>query len=214
MFYSYAGGNTHSVELLPDGNLVSASSDGNYLALFKVDPEKSPYVFRQLVTFPYGHNVVWDRKRNRLWAAGNRTFSYFQYNYDCEEPNLKHVISKYIDEDQSHELFPVYGEDRLWYTTWRTINIYNIYLDEFEYVQSYRSDGFKSVSSGPPGFPTMLLRNYNDDEWWSDTLVDLSGDAVFQRNDFDMYKARWFLPNTFGYPKYDKVRFCKVSGSR
>src|SRR5262245_64231171 len=37
LFYAYAGGNTHSAELLPDGNIVSASSHGNYLMLFRVD---------------------------------------------------------------------------------------------------------------------------------------------------------------------------------
>lgn len=34
LFYGFAGGNTHSVALLPDGNVVSASSTGRFLALF------------------------------------------------------------------------------------------------------------------------------------------------------------------------------------
>ncbi|HTE09582.1 MAG TPA: DUF6528 family protein, partial [Chitinophagaceae bacterium] len=37
VFYAYAGGNTHSIELLPDGNIVSASSTDNYLTIFSVD---------------------------------------------------------------------------------------------------------------------------------------------------------------------------------
>jgi hypothetical protein len=38
VFYTYAGnGNTHSAELLPDGNIVAACSTGGYLILFKTD---------------------------------------------------------------------------------------------------------------------------------------------------------------------------------
>ena len=44
VFYAYARrANTHSVEILPDGNLVSASSSGAYLRLFCTDPEVSTY---------------------------------------------------------------------------------------------------------------------------------------------------------------------------
>src|SRR5690606_31449923 len=68
MFYAYAGnGNTHSAELLPDGNIVAASSTGNYMTLFKVDTLNFPdNVYTKTIPIEFGHNVVWDHKNQVL----------------------------------------------------------------------------------------------------------------------------------------------------
>ncbi len=43
VFYGYGGnGNVHSVEVLPDGNLVIAASTGNYLMLSRTDTSANP----------------------------------------------------------------------------------------------------------------------------------------------------------------------------
>ena len=59
VFYAYAGGNPHSAEILPDGNIVSSSSTGNFLRLFKVDtlnfPDNISYKSYPIID---GHNVV------------------------------------------------------------------------------------------------------------------------------------------------------------
>src|SRR5690606_31584879 len=89
MFYAYAGGNTHSAELLPDGNIVSASSTGNYLTVFKVDTVNFPEnVYKKNISIEDGHNVVWDRERNLLWSTSNNRLVSFKYNNNCAEPDL------------------------------------------------------------------------------------------------------------------------------
>ena len=64
MFYAKPGGNPHSAEVLPDGNVVVASSTGNLLSVYVYNGADS-YVSRPAFTMPVhsAHNVVWDRKR-------------------------------------------------------------------------------------------------------------------------------------------------------
>ena len=83
VFYTYVGGNTHSAELLPDGNIVSASSTGNYLTVIKVDTVIAPdQVYKKNVTIDFGHNVVWDNKNQLLWSAGRNKIHSYNYNFN------------------------------------------------------------------------------------------------------------------------------------
>jgi hypothetical protein len=80
MFYAYAGGNTHSAELLPDGNIVTASSTGNYLTVFKADTLNFPdNVYTKIIPLDFAHNVVWDQKNQLLWSAAGNQLKSFQY---------------------------------------------------------------------------------------------------------------------------------------
>ena len=108
VFYSYAGGNTHSIELFPDGNIVSASSTGNYLMLFHVDTINCPDVYKKKIHLQDAHNVVWDKKRELLWAAGKDKLYSFKYNFNSSMPNLILVDSIRLPDTGSHDLFPMW----------------------------------------------------------------------------------------------------------
>jgi hypothetical protein len=36
-------------------------------------------------------------------------------------------------------------------------------------------------------------------KWWSDEVLNLQGNTIFQLEGLESYKARWFLPNEFSY---------------
>ena len=56
LFYAFAGGNTHSAELLPDGNIVAASSTGNFMTVFRTDTIQYPdNVYSKQLPLPFGH---------------------------------------------------------------------------------------------------------------------------------------------------------------
>lgn len=207
LFYAYAGGNTHSVELLPDGNMVSASSTGNFLTLFKVDTLHYPDgVYKQKVPIESGHNVVWDIKKQLLWSAGGNTLYAYEYNFNCDRPDLMLKDSLQLPGDNAHDLFPVYGKNALWLTN--TTGIYTIDLEgmKVRLADSEYHQHIKSVSSGPDGFPMIIMKP--KEKWWSDEVIDMKGNSVFQENGLKIYKARWVLPNRFSYPENDAFRVC------
>lgn len=81
IFYAYAGGNPHSAEILPDGNIVTSSSTGNFLKLFKVDTVSRPdEIYSKLYPVVDGHNVVWDKKRSILWAGSGQQLRAYIYS--------------------------------------------------------------------------------------------------------------------------------------
>lgn len=207
VFYAYAGGNTHSVEVLPDGNIVSASSTGNYLTVFKVDTLKFPEdVYSRKIPITFGHNVVWDHKNDLLWSAGGNTLYAYAYNFSCKEPDLILKDSLQLPGDDAHDLFPVYGRDALWFTN--TTGVYYIDMTDRKVIMadSRYQKHIKSVSSGPEGFPSIIIKP--TEKWWTDKVIDVDGNSIFQENGLKIYKARWLLPNHFSYPEDHRFHIC------
>lgn len=107
VFYAYAGGNPHSAEILPDGNIVSSSSTGNFLTLFKVDTVNFPRdIFFKSYPIKDGHNVVWDKKRQVLWAGSGMHLRIYKYNFSCDHPDLKLSDSIRLPDNTCMTCFP------------------------------------------------------------------------------------------------------------
>jgi Family of unknown function (DUF6528) len=207
VFYAYAGGNTHSAELLPDGNIVSASSTGNYLMLFRTDTLQFPDgVYTKKVAIDFGHNVVWDAGQQRLWSAAMATIRSFRYNFNCAAPDLIPDTIINIPGKEAHDLFPVYGENSLWLTNTTNVYTFNVISKQLTQAAVLQAN-IKSVSSGGSGFPVLLVRP--KESWWTDDVLDAKGNSIFSRKGWKIYKARWVIPNTFSYPANDQLHLCR-----
>ncbi|WPU92720.1 DUF6528 family protein [Mucilaginibacter sabulilitoris] len=207
VFYAYAGGNTHSAEVLPDGNIVSASSTGQYLTIFKVDTLVSPdKVYSKKIDIEFGHNVVWDNSNKVLWSAAMNKLKAFKYNFNCGNPDLELVETIDLLGTESHDLFPVYHENKLWLTDTSAIYTFDPATKKIAKTNFSRRS-IKSISSGPSGFPVILSEP--KEKWWTDAVIDIKGNTVFEQNGLKLYKARWFLPNSFSYPLNDAFKQCK-----
>lgn len=206
VFYAYAGGNPHSAELLPDGNIVCASSTGNYLTLFKVDTTVNPDdVKKWRMPIAFGHNVVWDKKRQLLWSAAMDHMLSYRYNNNCDEPRLTLHDSIAIPGTDAHDLFPDFDKDQLWLTN--TTNVYRFDVATKKIIPTdLPQKNIKSVSSGPAGFPVIIMRP--KEKWWSDEVLDAQQRSVFRQPGLRIYKARWMVKNSFSYPKADTFRLC------
>jgi WD40 repeat protein len=206
MFYANPGGNPHSVEILPDGNLVAASSAGNTLKLYSVDTvagyASTP---KQTLYLGDGHNVVWDKANNCLWATNATNGAVNAYSYDRTSTSLSSKLSCPLPENVTspHDMFPVYGSDRLlWLSVAQSIQTFDVISQKF--TMEYNQSNIKSVSSGPAGFPVIALKPVT--EWWTERITSASGGVLFEKADYKIYKARWFLDNAFSYPENDTFR--------
>lgn len=201
VFYAFAGGNTHSAEVLPDGNIVSASSTGNYLTLFKTDtltiPEKT---YNKKIPIEFGHNVVWDKRRQLLWTAAMNKLKAFKYNFNHDQPELKLVETIDLPGTESHDLFPVYAQNKLWLTNITAVYTFDPVTKEIVKTD-FSKPNIKSVSSGPTGFPILLSEP--QEQWWTNAITDEKGRLLFKQEGLKIYKARWLLPNEFSYSEND-----------
>lgn len=210
IWFDYAGGNTHSAELLPNGNIVTASTTGGYLMIFTTDSyindesaQTAPIAFEDV------HNVVWDHARQQLYAAGKNKLKVFTYNGSCSAPKLTLKTTYTMPEGNAHDLFPVHGSTTdLWLTNSGHIYKFNVTTGAFTLVKTISA--VKTVSSGPAGYQTIIAQaNGNGGETWrTDRVLDINGTAVYTNTALGLYKARWKLVNTFSYPAGDSFHEC------
>lgn len=208
VFYCYVGGNTHSAELLPDGNIVTASSTGKLLTLINVKLSGFPdNVYKKTLVVDDAHNVVWDKQRQVLWSANKDKLVAYTYNFNCSAPDLTVKESINLPASGCHDLFPVYAEDALWLST--SSKAWKVDLKTRNIKESSALPRIKSVDSGPEGYPVITLQGIDTDkQWYNDKVQDLNGKTIFQMAGLKMYKARWDLKNDFSYPVNDDIKTC------
>ena len=208
IFYGLPRGNTHSIALLPDGNVVSISSTGAFIALFattigtpdegKVDvPPITP--IHKKYELEGGHGLVWDAKRNLLWALGSKEIVAYRYNGDKTNPELIEQARQKLEGAAygGHDLYPAPGYDALM-TTGRGVSVFD--PDAMTFTTVWKRPGVKSVSITPDGAAALV--QLPNEEWWNESLYygDAKETVVGTSDGARFYKARWFVKNEFSEP--------------
>jgi hypothetical protein len=208
VFYCFVGGNTHSAEILPDGNIVTASSTGKILTLINVNLTSFPdNVYKKTMVLDDAHNVVWDKQRQVLWSANKNTLVAYTYNFNCKAPDLTVKETIPLPASGCHDLFPVYGADVLWLST--STKAWTVDMKTKVVKEASALPRIKSIDSGPEGYPVITLQGIDtDQQWYNDKVQDLTGKTIFQMAGLKMYKARWELKNDFSYPANDDIKTC------
>jgi hypothetical protein len=200
LFYAYAGGNTHASEVLPDGNIVAASSTGNFMTVFHTDTLQFPdKVYSKTIFLEFGHNVVWDKQRKLLWSATQNQLKTFTYNFDRNHPDFVVKDSIGLPTGGAHDLFPVYGEQQLYVSTEKATYIYSIKEKALKMLPE-SVPHIKSIGSGPTNFPVIItIPDGKPGSWWTDEIHSLDQQVIFKQPGLKIYKARWFIENPFSY---------------
>lgn len=192
--------NPHSAEMLPDGNIVVASSYGkrNIILLSVPENANSP---EDIAKFPYefegAHGAVWDGANKILWVVGLNEFAGFEYNFDKKNPAVKKVFSAPIETGGKpfggHDLCFAADTRWLFITGDCELRMFDTKTREFKTVET-APNHFKSISMLPESAGGAVAVLKPSENYWSDAVRFYAGDfPIAGRLDgARFYKARWF----------------------
>lgn len=206
-------GNLHSAELLPDGNVAIAASDGNWIRVYASSQgdQNSNYTQYNLNS---AHGVQWDSEKEVLWVLGQDPVSSahiltaLKVQGTADQPDIKEITSSrsILPTSWGHDLSPYYGDTRkLWISTNSGVYIYNKEDKTFSSASASSNRKFvKTVSNFPSGIivetqpdsnknPKPLITTTLND--WGTSTVDFYSDKgipaiSFSVNGACFYKAR------------------------
>lgn len=195
LFMAKPEGNPHSAEILPDGNIATCSSDGYILIYGRGGSDVYVKDYLSKTNLAGVHSVVWDKKRDGLWAIGDNLLIRYSYS----EGKLSPVRTISLPSPWGHDLIPVYGKDEMMFTTGS--NVYN-FNPETGAISSVVGapcvNNVKSLSTGPDGFITTCT--IPTESWYTPEVLGLyTGIRAFYLAGGQIYKARWRLDNSFSY---------------
>ena len=157
------GDNPHSVELLPSGNLVIASSTGSTLRLFYTSQilegrvgSASRYTD---YTLAGAHGVLWDPTYQVLWAVGDYDLKAYRLEGEGKREALVEIpemsIALPADRIWGHDLSPDYTDTRYLYITSSRVMRFDketlTLEDSFPISDQPNRSGVKGFSNNPNG---------------------------------------------------------------
>lgn len=112
-----AGGNPHSVEVLPDGALAVAASNGNYVRIYDTSGYGDVSEKYTQVKLEDAHGLLWDPEYEVLWALGRSELVAYEVDEDHKMTRVENLCVSLFSHG-GHDLAPVFGNtDLLWAST-------------------------------------------------------------------------------------------------
>lgn len=195
------GGNPHSAELLPNGNIAVAASTGGWVRVYTSSQGPSSDAYAEY-RFPGAHGVHWDADRQVLWALGDDELVALKLEGEADAPVIREVHKTALPTRYGHDLQPVYrNDDRLWISTGTHVYQYVKSTDTFDSAyaggQAISRPGVKSVGDQPSG---RVVRTVPKEgslyEWTTDTIdfsMPFGPDEARVCKGAALYKARILL---------------------
>lgn len=195
------GKNSHSIELLPSGNLIIANSDGNSLRFFTTAALKSggEISFTDL-PLQGAHGVLWDPEYGLLWALGHASLTAYRICGTGREESLAEAVSVPLPTDWpgGHNLSPdLTDKEALWVSTNRGLLRFQketqTFSPEFSGAEALPSSFLKSLDNDPKGRFLYCASNFGTDRPWK-----------------DWWKASWLSDRITVLTKSGTEGFCKT----
>ncbi len=121
-------GNSHSIELLPNGVIAVAGTTGHDIHFYNINYSDPTHIHDE-EALQSAHGVLWDPTEGVLWAAGRTHLWAYNITVDADgevTATKDEVRSIELPDDHAHDLQPYYGNtDCLLISTHHYIYIYN-----------------------------------------------------------------------------------------
>ena len=179
----------HSADLLPNNRIAVALSthkQGNALEIYDIDtPEK--VVFRD--SLYSGHGVVWNEKRQRLYALGYKELREYELmDWNTDQPSLKQVKMWEIPMESGHDLSPV-DDNRMLVSAHEGVMWFDIDKEEFSLFEPLCDvENVKSVNYDPE--TQKLVYTKAEISWWTHHIYQENPNKVVTMDSLKVYKVR------------------------
>ena len=179
----------HSADLLPGNRIAVALSThkkGNALEIYDIStPEK--VVFRD--SLYSGHGVVWNEKRQRLYALGYKELREYELiDWDTDQPSLRQVKMWEIPMKSGHDLSPV-DKDRMLVSAHEGVMWFDINKEEFSLFEPLHNvENVKSVNYDPK--TGKLIYTKGEIKWWTHHIYQENPEKVITMDSLNVYKVR------------------------
>ena len=190
------GSNPHSVELLPDGNVAVAASDGAFIRVYAASQSDRSTRHAQF-DLPGAHGVHWDDARQTLWALGQDQLVALKVGGTPGRPSLTATRIVGLPDSGGHDLDVVArDQSRLWVTTDSRVHEYSIpdaAFVSYDGQQGIDEAGVKSVGDDPltGQVLTVTPMSGNPCVWCTSAIAFHAPDGRRDVAGSSLYKARW-----------------------
>ncbi len=220
---SNPGANAHSVEILPNGNLITANSTGGdtlrlYYTSHLLNDDLTRANRYTEVPLTGAHGALWDPGYEVLWALGDNELKAYDVIGDADNQTLVEIPDMGVIFDGSvaggHDLAPDYSSKQHLYLTTNT-NVFRFDKETNELSRNLiRVSSSKLDKPTVKGFGNNANGNFfycypnqgieNDAEWKNDACASFCTDTI--------YFCYWKNENFFYSQKFvsQKAGFYKV----
>lgn len=182
--------NAHSIELLPGGRVIVASSlGGDELLLFDLRSGDRVLWRTELKS---AHGVVWDPKSRRLHALGYDVLRTYRLSDAwAESPALVEMKSHNLPDGDGHDLIAVPRSLDLVVTTESHVWLFDRDRGGFRpHPALHFLPAVKGVSIHPEN-GRILVVQAGDGRWWAESVKMLEPAGELRFPGEKVYKARW-----------------------
>ncbi len=154
--------NGHSIELLPNGVIVTGGTVGNDLHFYNPNGSNPTKILKE-IPFPNAHGLLWDPKYEVLWAVGDSDLTAFEVTLNADGTvtvTEKESLSFVVPDTDIHDLQPYTGNDD-WLILSTTSHVYI-----YDKVNKTVKDAYTGISNAPTDHVKGVGRFENGDMFY------------------------------------------------
>jgi len=184
--------NAHSAEVLPDNRIVVASSvksEGHKILVFNRDKSDEVIISEEL---SHAHGVLWDEKRNCLWALGYTELRKYQLqDWKSDSPKLNCDQIFQLPSQGGHDLLALPDSEKLIITIEKGAFIFDRDTEDFSTYEPLANQVNVKAITFHPESKQMAYVQAEGDNWWAENIHFENPDFLIHVPGEHFYKIRW-----------------------